>query len=76
MSSRGGSRSERAPFPTCPSKSGFYVRWLFDNQERANGLDLEVAIGHMTYADMAAAFEKVTGHPAQYIDTDLDTYWG
>ncbi|WP_426986368.1 NmrA family NAD(P)-binding protein [Pseudarthrobacter sp. Y6] len=55
---------------------GFYVRWLFDNQERANGMDLEVAIEHMTYADMAAAFEKVTGHPAQFIDTDLDTYLG
>ena len=52
---------------------GFYVRWLFDHPERANGMDLEVAIEHITYADMAAAFEKVTGHPAQYIDTDLDT---
>ncbi|KQW03450.1 NmrA family NAD(P)-binding protein [Streptomyces sp. Root369] len=54
---------------------GFYVRWLFDHPERANGMDLEVAIEHITYADMAAAFEKVTGHPAQYVDTDLDTYW-
>src|ERR1700679_238160 len=55
---------------------GFYVRWLFDHPERANGMDLEVAIDHITYADLAAAFEKVTGHPAEYIDTDLDTYWG
>src|ERR1700753_4242013 len=54
---------------------GFYVRWLFDHPERANGMDLEVAIDHIAYADLAAAFEKVTGHPAQYIDTDLDTYW-
>jgi hypothetical protein len=54
---------------------GFYVRWLFDHPERANGMDLEVAIEHVTYTDMAAAFEKVTGHPAQYIDTDLNTYW-
>jgi hypothetical protein len=54
---------------------GFYVRWLFDNPERANGMNLEVAIEHVKYADMAAAFEKVAGHPAQYIDTDLDTYW-
>jgi NmrA-like family len=54
---------------------GFYVRWLFDHPERANGMDLEVAIDHISYADLAAAFEKVTGHPAQYIDTDLDTYW-
>ena len=35
-------------------------------------MDLEVAIAHIAYADLAAAFEKVTGHPAQYIDTDLD----
>lgn len=54
---------------------GYYVRWLFDNQERANGLDLEVAIAHMTYSDIAKAFEKVTGHPAQSIDVSLETYW-
>lgn len=54
---------------------GFYVRWLFDHPERANGMDLEVAIGQIRYADLAAAFEKVTGHPARYIDTDLETYW-
>jgi len=46
-----------------------------DHPERANGMDLEVAIEHVTYANLAAAFEKVTGHPAQYIDTNLDTYW-
>jgi hypothetical protein len=54
---------------------GYYVRWLFDHPERANGMDLEVAIDHIAYADLAAAFQKVTGHPAQYIDTDLDKYW-
>ena len=54
---------------------GFYVRWLFDHPEHANGMDLEVAIEHIAYAELAAAFEKVTEHPAQYIDTDLDTYW-
>ncbi|WP_185124392.1 NmrA family NAD(P)-binding protein [Streptomyces sp. TLI_185] len=51
---------------------GFHVRRLFDNPQRADGMDLEAAIEHMTCTDMAAAFEKVTGHPAQYIDTDLD----
>jgi len=54
---------------------GYYVRWLFDHPQLANGMDLEVAIEHVAYADLAAAFEKVTGHPARYIDTDLDTYW-
>jgi hypothetical protein len=38
-------------------------------------MDLEVAVEHVAYAELAAAFEKVTGHPARYIDTDLDTYW-
>ena len=54
---------------------GHYARWLFDNSERANGMNLEVAIEHVAYRNLAAAFEKVTGHPARYIDTDLNTYW-
>ncbi|BBY04653.1 NmrA family NAD(P)-binding protein [Mycobacterium seoulense] len=54
---------------------GYYVRWIFDHPERANGIDLGVAVDHIAYADLAAAFENVTGHPAQYIDTDLDTYF-
>jgi hypothetical protein len=54
---------------------GYYARWLFDNPQRANGMDLEVAIEHVDYRKLAEAFEKVTGHPARYIDTDLDTYW-
>jgi hypothetical protein len=54
---------------------GYYARWIFDHPERSNGMNLEVAIAHMTYTDIAEAFQKVTGHPAQYIDTDLDAYW-
>lgn len=54
---------------------GYYVRWLFDNARRANGMNLEVAIDDVRYADLAAAFERVTGHPARYIDVDMQTYW-
>ena len=54
---------------------GYYARWLFDNPDRANGMNLEVAIEHVEYRKLAEAFEKVTGHPAQYIDTDLEAYW-
>lgn len=54
---------------------GYYVRWLFDNTDRSNGMDLEVAIDHIPYSELARAFEKVTGRPAQYIDSDVDTYW-
>ena len=53
----------------------YYVRWLFDHQDESNGMDLEVAIDHVTYHDVAAAFTKVTGKPAKYIDLSLDDYW-
>lgn len=53
----------------------YYARWLFDNQSRANGMDLAVAIEHVEYGKLAEAFERVTGHPARYIDTELDAYW-
>ncbi|KAI7759212.1 hypothetical protein LZL87_008589 [Fusarium oxysporum] len=52
-----------------------YVRWLFDHPERSNGLDLEVAIDHINYHDLAKAFQKVTGKPAQFIDIPLETYF-
>ncbi len=54
---------------------GYYARWLFDHPERANGMNLEVAIEHVRYEELAAAFETVTGHPARYLDTDLEAYW-
>ncbi|KAF1960461.1 NmrA-like family protein [Byssothecium circinans] len=54
---------------------GPYVRWLFDNPERANGMDLQVSIAHLNYREIAEAFTKVTGKPARFINTDLDTYF-
>lgn len=52
-----------------------YVRWLFDNPKRSTGMNLEVAIDHISYRDLAAAFQKVTGTPAQYIDTPMSVYF-
>lgn len=54
---------------------GHYVRWLFDNQERANGMDLEVAIDLIDYHDMARAFTAVTGKPARYENVSMEEYW-
>jgi hypothetical protein len=53
----------------------YYARWLFDNAEQANGMKLDVAIDQIGYHELAAAFERVTGHPARYIDTSLEDYW-
>ena len=52
-----------------------YVRWIFDNPEKSNGMDLEVAIDHVSYHELAKAFERVTGHPARYVETSLEEYW-
>ncbi|KAL4910848.1 hypothetical protein BDW74DRAFT_164611 [Aspergillus multicolor] len=54
---------------------GPYVRWLFDNPVRANGMDLRVAIEHVNYHDLAVAFTKVTGHPARFINVSFEEYW-
>jgi NmrA-like family len=53
----------------------YYVRWLFDHQDRANGMDLEVAIDHIPYDELAKAFEEVSGHPARYIPISMEDYW-
>lgn len=68
----GGGRVSHVALGDC----GHYARWLFDNPDRANGMNLEVAIEQVDYHELAAAFERVTGHPARYIDTSLEDYWG
>lgn len=59
------------------SDCGPYVRWLVDHrdEDRVNGLDLEVAVAHIGYDELAAAFQKVTGHTARYVDVSLEEYW-
>jgi hypothetical protein len=54
---------------------GVYVRWLFDNRERSNGMNLEVAIEDVKFDEFAKAFEKVTGLPAKYVDISLEEFW-
>ncbi|KAI0835509.1 NAD(P)-binding protein [Hypoxylon sp. FL0890] len=55
---------------------GYYVKWLFDHPERANGLDLEVAIDHIGPEELVRAFEKVTGHSARFINVSFEDYFG
>ncbi|KAB5527919.1 hypothetical protein GE09DRAFT_1253435 [Coniochaeta sp. 2T2.1] len=53
----------------------FYTRWLFDDPDRADGMDLKTGIDHINYADMAAAFTKVTGHKARYVPVTIDEFF-
>ena len=57
------------------SDCGYYVRWILDHQQQASGLDLQVAIAHIGYHELAEAFAKVTGKKARYIDVSLEQYW-
>ncbi|KAK3675673.1 hypothetical protein LTR78_004314 [Recurvomyces mirabilis] len=61
---------------------GKYVRWLFDHAlaldgqpGRSHGMNLAVANEHVKYEDLAAAFAKVTGHPARFINVSEEDYW-
>lgn len=60
---------------SCLEDCGHYVRWQFDNPERASGMDLVTAMEHISFKELAIAFETITGHQAQYIDVSLDEYW-
>ncbi len=50
---------------------GFYVKYLFDHPDEADGLNLAVAIDHVTFTEYTRAFTAVTGHPARWDDTEL-----
>jgi hypothetical protein len=54
---------------------GRYARWLLNNPDRSNGLELHVATEDVAWADLAAAFTKVTGKKAVYKDISLDEYF-
>jgi hypothetical protein len=51
---------------------GKYAKWIFEHPERSAGLNLGVAMAHVTGAEMAAAFEAVTGNKAKYADVPLE----
>ncbi|KAF8858978.1 NAD(P)-binding protein [Acephala macrosclerotiorum] len=53
---------------------GEYAKWMFENPSRSAGLNLGVAIAHVTGADHAAAFEAVTGKKARYEAVDLEKH--
>jgi hypothetical protein len=59
------------PF-TAVDECGVYVKYLFDHVDEADGLDLQVAVEHVTFDAYVAAFTKVTGKPARWIDVDVD----
>lgn len=61
------------PF-TALDDCGFYVKYLFDHPAEADGLDLAVALDHVTFTEYTRAYTAVTGHPARWEDVDLQQH--
>lgn len=53
---------------------GKYAVWIIDNPKRSAALELGVAIAHVTGAEQAAAFERVTGKKCVYNDIPLEEF--
>ncbi|KAF2183857.1 NAD(P)-binding protein [Zopfia rhizophila CBS 207.26] len=51
---------------------GRYARWLFDNPERSNGMNLMVATENIGWEYLVKTFTEATGKKAVYKDITLD----
>jgi uncharacterized protein YbjT (DUF2867 family) len=54
---------------------GSYARWLFDQPEQSNGLNLHVATEDIAWKDLAKDFTEVTGKKALYREVSLEQYF-
>ncbi|RDW85454.1 hypothetical protein BP5796_03779 [Coleophoma crateriformis] len=50
---------------TCLDDLGHYVRWILENPEKSSGLNLKVAVEHVSHKQLASVFTEVTGKPAK-----------
>ena len=50
---------------------GWYVNWMLEHRDQAAGINLGIAIGHITGQQIASAFEAVTRKKARYEDISL-----
>lgn len=53
----------------------YYVRWLFDNFERVDGMNLVVVVDYIYYLEVVSVFEKVIGCKVKYVDVDFEMYF-
>ena len=51
---------------------GHYVHWIFSHISQSAGMNLKVAVEHVSYDYLAATFTKVTGKPARYHNVSFD----
>lgn len=54
---------------------GPYVHWIYSNINRSAGMNLKVAVEHVSYSYLAEVFTKVTGKPARYQNVTLEEWF-
>lgn len=54
---------------------GKYARWIFDNPDKANGLDLEVATEHVSWKNLVECVQRVTGKKAVFNNLSLKEFF-
>jgi len=55
---------------------GHYARWIFDNPERADGMDLEIATEHVGWNNLVESFMKVNpGKKAIRVEIPLEKFF-
>ena len=53
---------------------GHFVQWIFDHPEASSGINLEMASDQVSFSDIVATFERVTGRKARHHKMALDEY--
>ena len=54
---------------------GFCVDWIFSHPEVSAGMNLKVAVQHVSFHEVAATFTEVTGKPARYENVSFEEYF-
>lgn len=54
---------------------GRYARWLVDNPEKSNGMDLKISTEQVAWLEVAKSFTELTGKKSVYKDVTLDEYF-
>ena len=55
---------------------GKYTDWILLNPNESVGKDIGIGIAHVSGPELAAAFTKVTGTPAKYVDVPAEAWTG
>jgi hypothetical protein len=53
---------------------GVFVKWIFDHPERSTGINLEMATDQVSWSDITAAYEKVTGKKGIHRRVSFEEY--